>query len=178
MKNFAYRVCQPVEYETVTDVYFANKEELCLPDRAAAEQVTRLLFSNGYVVGGYHGTNLVGALGYFLGEPQHHYANNEILYLYVGAILPAYRLTRLFHDGLLFTLQLYQGTAVTHLKLQADAANPYTNKLYGRFAQPIARGKSPRGVPVITYSGSIEDAIAYLTRRQRQLVHELLTAVR
>lgn len=177
MTNFTYRICQPDERNAVTDVYFANKEELCLPDRSAAEQVTELLFCKGHVVGGYHNDKLVGALGYFLGEPQHDFSNNEVLYLYVGAILPAYRLTRLFHHGLLFTLQMYQGTAVTQIRLQAEAANPYTNKLYGRFAQPVARGKSPRGVPVTTYGSSIEDAIAYLTRRKRKSVHELLTAV-
>jgi hypothetical protein len=73
-------------------------------------------------------------------------------------------------------LQRYRETAVTQLKLQAEAANPYTNRLYGRFARPVAREKSPRGVPVITYGGSIEDAIACLTRRKRKTVHELLTA--
>jgi hypothetical protein len=177
MSNFTYRICKPDEQETVTDVFYANRETLCLPDWETAEKVTTLLFAKGQVLGGYHAEKLIGALGYFLGEPQHDFSNNEVLFLYVGAILPTYQLTRLFHQGLLFTLQMYQGTAVTHLKLQADAANPYTNKLYGRFAQPIAKGKSPRGVPVITYGGSIEDAVAYLTRRKRKPVHELLTAV-
>ncbi len=167
MNNFTYRICQPDEKEAVTDVFYANREALCLPDRTAAEKVTTLLFTKGQVLGGYHGDRLVGALGYFLGEPQHDFANNEVLFLYVGAILPAYQLTRLFYHGLLYILQLYQGTAVTQLKLQADAANPYTNKLYGRFAQPIAKEKSPRGVPVITYGGSIENAITYLSRGKR-----------
>jgi hypothetical protein len=177
MNHFTYRICQPDEKEAVTDVYFANREALCLPDRDAAAKVTELLFAKGQVTGGYHGEKLVGALGYFLGEPQHDFANKEVLYLYVGAILPEYQLTRLFFHGLLFTLQRYRETAVTQLKLQAEAANPYTNRLYGRFAKPVAREKSPRGVPVITYGGAIEDAIACLTRRKRKPVHELLTAV-
>ncbi len=167
MNNFTYRICQPDEKEAVTDVFYANREALCLPDLAAAEIVATLLFNKGQVLGGFHDDKLVAALGYFLGEPQHDYANNEVLFLYVGAILPEYQLTRLFHHGLLFALQMFQGTAVSQLKLQADASNPYTNKLYGRFAQPIAREKSPRGVPVITYGGSIEDAIAYLSRGKR-----------
>jgi hypothetical protein len=175
MNHFTYRICQPDEKEAVTDVYFANREALCLPDRDAAAKVTELLFAKGQVTGGYHGEKLVGALGYFLGEPQHDLANKEVLYLYVGAILPEYQLTRLFFQGLLFTLQRYRETAVTQLKLQAEAANPYTNRLYGRFARPIAREKSPRGVPVITYGSSIEQAIACLTRRKRKPVHDLLT---
>ena len=164
MSNFTYRICQPNEKEAVTDVFYANREALCLPDRAATAKVSELLFTQGQVLGGYHGNKVVGALGYFLGEPQHNFANNDVLYLYVGAILPEYQLTRLFYHGLLFILQLYQGTAVTQIRLQAEAANSYTNKLYGRFAQPIGKEKSPRGVPVITYGGSIEAALVYLSR--------------
>ena len=167
MNNFIYRTCQPNEHEAVTDLYFANRKELCLPDRTAAGKVTELLFAKGQVTGGFFTNKLVGALGYFIGEPQHGFANKDVLYLYVGAILPGYRLTRLFHNGLLFTLEGYKGTAVTQIRLQAEKANPYTNKLYGRFAQPIAEEKSPRGVPVITYGGSIEEAIAYLSRWKR-----------
>ncbi len=167
MSNFTYRICQPDEKEAVTDVFYANQEALCLPDRAAAAKISDLLFTQGYVLGGYHGEKMVAALGYFLGEPKHEFANNDVLYLYVGAILPEYQLSRLFYHGLLFILQMYRETAVTRIRLQAEAANPYTNKLYGRFAQPIAREKSPRGVPVITYGGSIEDAIAYLSRGRR-----------
>ena len=167
MSNFTYRLCKPEEKEAVTDVFYANHEALCLPDRAAAAKISELLFAKGYVLGGYHNGTLVAALGYFLGEPERNFANSEVLYLYVGAILPAYQLTRLFYHGLLFILQQYLGTAVTQLRLQAEANNPYTNKLYGRFAQPIAKEKSPRGVPVITYSASIEGAIAYLSRGKR-----------
>lgn len=167
MNNFVYKACVPKDQDAVTDLYFATKKELCLPDRDAAQKVTDLLFAEGHVVGGFHNNILAGALGYFLGEPQQAYVNKEVLFLYVGAILPQYRLTRMFHQGLLFTLHLHKGGRVQEIRLQADAKNRYTNKLYGRFAQPIAKGKSPRGVPVITYGGSIEDAIAYLSRGKR-----------
>ncbi|WP_420630106.1 hypothetical protein [Candidatus Leptofilum sp.] len=167
MKNFTYRLCQSDEIDAITDLFFSSREELCLPDRTAAEKVSQLLFAKGQVTGGFFESKLLGALGYFLGEPKYDFSNKDVLYLYVGAILPSYRLTRLFHHGLLFTLQRYQGTAVTQLRLQAEKANPYTNKLYGRFAHPIAEEKSPRGVSVITYGGSIEEAIAYLSRGKR-----------
>lgn len=167
MTDYIYRTCEPAEKDAVTELYFACREDLCLPNRDAAQKIAALLFTKGQLTGGYHNQELVGALGYFLGEPKHNYANNEVLYLYVGAILPAYRLTRLFHHGLLYTLERFQGTAVTDLRLQAEAANPYTNKLYGRFARPIAQENSPRGVPVITYGGPIETAIAYLSRWKR-----------
>lgn len=168
MKNFTYRQCHLDEMEAVIDLFFTTRDALCLPDRTAAEKITKMLFAQGYVSGGYFEDKLLGALGYFLGEPKQNFRNKSVLYLYVGAILPGYRLTRLFHHGLLYTLQRYQGTAVTHLRLQAEANNPYTNKLYGRFSQPIAKEKSPRGVPVITYESPIEDAIAYLSRGKRR----------
>jgi hypothetical protein len=177
MKNFIYKTCVPKDQEAVTNLYFATKEALCLPNKAAAQKVTDLLFAKGHVIGGYHGDVLGGALGYFLGEPQYAYTNKEVLFLYVGAILPQYQLTRMFHQGLLFALQIHKGGRVKEIRLQAKADNLYTNKLYGRFAQPIAKEKSPRGVPVITYGGSIDDAIAYLTRGKRKSVHDLLTAV-
>jgi hypothetical protein len=168
MSNYTYRLCRPDEKEAVTDVFFATQEALCLPDRATAAKITERLFARGHLLGGYHNSRLVGVLGYFLGDPQDDFASSDVLYLYVGAILPEYQLTRLFYHGLLFILNFYQGTAVTQLRLQAEKANPYTNKLYGRFAQPLAEGKSPRGVPVITYGGSIEEAIAYLSRGKRR----------
>jgi len=167
MTNFIYKACIPQDQDAVTDLYFTTKEELCLPDRDAAQKVTDLLFAKGHVIGGFHGNVLGGALGYFLGEPQQAFTNKEVLFLYVGAILPQYRLTRMFHQGLLFTLQMHKGGRVQEIRLQADAENRYTNKLYGRFAQPIAKGKSPRGVSVITYGGSLDDAIAYLSRGKR-----------
>lgn len=167
MSNFTYRLCKSDENEAVTDLFYANAEALCLPDHNAAAKITEFIYAHGQVLGGYHNHKLVGALGYFLGEPKQDFANNDLLYLYVGAILPDYQLTRLFYHGLLFILQMYQGTAVTHIQLQAEENNPYTNKLYGRFAQPIAKEKSPRSVPVITYGGSIEDAMTYLSRGKR-----------
>lgn len=39
------------------------------------------------------------ALGYFFGDPAHDFANKEVLFMSVGAILPAYRGTRLFNKG-------------------------------------------------------------------------------
>lgn len=175
MNQFVYKACVPKDQDAVTDLYFATKKELCLPDRDAAQKVTDLLFAKGHVVGAYHNDILVGALGYFLGEPKHKFANKELLYLYVAAILPRYRMTRIAHQVLLFTLQMHKGGRVQQIRLQAAADNPYTNKLYGRFAQPIAKGKSPRGVPVITYGGSIDDAIAYLTRWKRPCPDRNLT---
>ena len=167
MKYFTYRTCQPHEKESITNLFMANQKELCLPDRTAADKVTAYLFAKGQITGGFFDEKLMGALGYFLGEPKQDFTNNDVLYLYVGSILPGYRLTRLFLHGLLYTLERYRGTAVTKIRLQAEASNPYTNKLYGRFAQPIAGELSPRGVPVITYGGSIETAVAYLSRRKR-----------
>ena len=53
------------------------------------------------------------------------------------------------------------------IRLQAEAANPYTNKLYGRFASFMYASKTLRGVPVNTYGGPIDTALNHLDLRRR-----------
>ena len=168
MSNYTYRILtQRDDEERITDLLLAVKDELLLPDREAAQRVTNLLFEKGGVVGGYHGTQLGGILGYFWGDPNEDFTDKRVVFFYVGAILDPYRLTRMFHNGLSFTLKELQTAGAREIRLQAEAANPYTNKLYGRFARPVAEGKSLRGVPVITYVASLTDALNYLCRGRR-----------
>jgi hypothetical protein len=140
----------------------------------------QLCFAHGGVIAAYDGSLLVAMLGYFYGEPQCDYVNNDTAFMYVAGIREPYRLTRVFYKGLIFSLQHFQQAGAKAIKLQAEAANPYTNRLYGRFALPIAHSKSLRGKEVVTYGGSIEDALGYLLRGKRPLfpsADELLTAV-
>jgi hypothetical protein len=168
MNNFTYKSCgQAEDGQAIIDLLFAVKDELYLPDRGVIQAITAKCFANGGVFGAYHGEQLCGMMGYFYGEPDQGFANKEVAFLYVAGILEPYRLTRMFWHGLLFALRHFQQAGVQEIRLQAEAANPYTNRLYGRFAQPLARGKSLRGKDVITYSGRIENALAYLSRGQR-----------
>lgn len=168
MSNYTFRILnQRDDEEAITNLLLAVKDDLLLPDREAAQRVTNLLFEKGGVLGGYHGAQLVSVLGYFWGDPNEDFADKRVAFLYVGAILAPYRLTRMFHQGLSYALKELQTAGAREIRLQAEAANPYTNKLYRRFARPVAEGKSLRGVPVITYVVPIAAALDYLSRGRR-----------
>ena len=182
MSPYTFKVCNQMEdQEEIVDFLFDIREELYLPDRKVCREIVQLCFAHGGVIAAYDGSLLVAMLGYFYGEPQCDYVNNDTAFMYVAGIREPYRLTRVFYKGLIFSLQQFQKAGARAIKLQAEAANPYTNKLYGRFARPIAKSKSLRGKEVITYSGSIEEALGYMQRGKRRSVlpqnaDELLTA--
>lgn len=170
MNQYFYKTCDPIaDRLAVIDVYHEIRDELCLPDQTAVTKMVDLIFERGGVTGGYAGTEqkLVGALGYFLGDPGEQFADPTVLFLYVGAILPDYRGSRLFRGGLCYTLRRMSQVSVTRIRLQAETTNPFTNKLYSRFATPIGQGKSLRGRDVITYEATVGDALNSLSRSRR-----------
>ena len=165
MNQYLFKTCDPQQdREAIIDLYDAVRDELHLPDRQTVADMVDLLFTHGGVTGGYFQHRLVGAVGYFFGDPARQFDDKRILFLYVGAILPHFRGTRLFRSGLMFTLHGMRHRA-DEIRLQAEASNRFTNTLYGRFAQPLGRDKSLRGKDVITYGTRIEDALAKLTRK-------------
>ncbi len=164
-----FRFCrQQDDEQAVVDFLFSVKEDLALADRTAAAKVVSLAFDRGGIFAGYDQGGIKAMLGYFLGEPDRDFANKEVIFMYVAAIARPYRLTRAFHKGLTQALRDFQAMGCRGIRLQARKADPYTNKLYGRFAQLIAEGKSPRGDAVMTYGGRIEDALYYLERGRRK----------
>ena len=168
MNHYTFEFCTKDKDErSITDFLYSLKDELYLPDRQTAQAITNLVFEKGGVIAGYHESHLCAMLGYFRGEPDHGYVNKDIAFLYVAGIAKPYRLTRLFRHGLVFTVHGLQEARVREIRLQAEAVNAYTNRLYARFARPLSEDKNLRGIPVITYGSSIEEALAYLERRKR-----------
>ena len=169
MSSYSYKFCvQTEDQEAIIDLLFSIREELCLPDRQSCRKITELCFTHGGVFGAYDGTLLVGMMGFFYGEPQCDYANKDVVFMYVAGILPEYRHSRIFLTGLCKVLLAFQAKGVQGLKLQAAANNPYTNRLYGRFAQLIGNGRSLRGFETVTYGSSIHDALNRVQRGRRQ----------
>ncbi|MCO5191284.1 MAG: GNAT family N-acetyltransferase [Anaerolineae bacterium] len=167
MTSYNFKLCSENDTATIIDFLMTVKDELYLPDRAAIEAMMTLICEQGGVVGAYDGETLCGMMGFFYGEPTHDYDNKEIVFLYVAAIADEYRLSRVFHKGLLFALRQFKQMGKSEIRLQAEAANPYTNKLYARFANYLYASKTLRGVPVNTYGGSITTALSCLARRSR-----------
>ena len=168
MKQITCRDCtREIDLPAVVDMLFAIKEDLCIPDRASAHRIVDLCFSQGGVIGVYDDQLLCGMTGYFCGEPELEFANKEIAFLYVAGILPSHRLSRVFHTGLVFALKAFQENGCAEIRLQARASDPYTNGLYARFARRLGESRSIRGDKVITYGGTVKEALNHLMRRSR-----------
>ena len=90
------RACyQLLDEATIVDFLYAQKEELLLPDKAAAATVVQTLFDKGGVWGGYDAEGEMQAmLGFFFGEPSKQFRNKETVFIYVTALSPTMRLTR------------------------------------------------------------------------------------
>ncbi len=183
MNTFSAKLCdQKQDTRAVTEMLYALKDDLCLLNREAAQKIVELCFKKGGVIGVYDGSLLCGMAGFFYGEPEQNFRNTDVAFLYVAGILPQYRLSRVFLRGLVFALQSFEMMGFQEFRLQARAIDPYTNKLYGRFANKLAESKSLRGDAVVTYGGMIDEALGYLqwSKRRRvlpQSADEVLTAV-
>ncbi|MFK7802214.1 MAG: hypothetical protein AB8G95_11320 [Anaerolineae bacterium] len=158
-----YRFCySQIDQQTVARFLSTQKKELYLPDDTAVQQVVDLAFEKGGVFAGFdQQKNMQSMMGFFFGDPTNDFVEKELAFMYVATIAKNYRLTRAFHVGLKQVLESFSEMGLSAIRMQARATDKYVNKLYGRFAQPLSTGFSLRGQPVITYGGSIDDALAY-----------------
>jgi hypothetical protein len=159
-------MCTRDDETILNDFLMTVKDELYLPDREAVTSMSELVFTNGGFVGAFQQEKLCGTMGFFYGEPDQAFRNTEVVFLYVAAIADEFRLSRVFHKGLLFALREFEQMDKREIRLQAEAANPYTNKLYGRFASFLYTSKTLRGISVNTYGDSIGNALNCLDRRR------------
>ncbi len=155
--------------EEITDFLFTIKEELRLPDRKSAEKVTNLCYEHGGVIAIYDGNLLCALSGYFIGDPQYDFVNTDMGFMYVAGILPEYRRTRLFLLGLVYTLNEFHQMGLRTFRLQAEASNPYTNRLYARFANLTGQHRTLRGIVANSYEGNTEQALESLNHVKRPL---------
>lgn len=159
-----FRPCyRQIDAKAAVDFLFAHKDELALPDKTAVSHIINLLFDKGGILGAFdQQQQMQGMLGFFFGEPEENYSNKETLFIYVTAIAKPYRLTRLFRDGLTYSLRQFQQMGMCEIRMQARTPDRYTNKLYGRFAHPLGHDTTLRGYPVITYGNTIANTLAVL----------------
>ena len=168
MTRFHYKLCNPLTDKEMMIAYlYSQKDELHLPDRQSVQNVVELCLAHGGIVACHADGVLGGMGGFFLGEPSQNFVNKETAFIYVATISEPFRLTRMFRQGLVFMLNHFQESGIAAIRMQAEDTNLYTQKLYGRFAKPIAKGKSLRGRDVITFGSTVEEALAYLQRGRR-----------
>lgn len=163
-----------VQYQSsdaIIKLIFALKDELYLVDETAVQNVLDLCFQKGGFIVGYRQKTPCAMMGYFWGEPRLNFANREVAFMYMAGILKPFRHTAVFLQGLSFGLQTFQAAGAREVRLQAEKANPYTNRLYRRFAKPLSSDRSLNGKEVITYGATIEAALATLNFDSRSAHH-------
>jgi GNAT superfamily N-acetyltransferase len=162
------RTCSKEEdQQAIIDFLYTMKEEFLLPDRTAVEEIVNIMFEKGGIVGLYKDDCLVGFLGYFLGDPADDYADKAVGFLYIIGVSKPYRLTRVGHDLFHYTVRKFERMGLREIRLQAQESNPYTNRLYARFANPVGRSVTRRGARAVSYSSPIDDVLAYWDQPER-----------
>lgn len=169
IKNFT----RPRETQALYSFLFEIKEELRLNDMETVKGVVDRCFEKGGVIAAYDEALLCGMMGYFWGEPAYDFANTDVVFMYVAGILPHYRRRLLFPYALKQALELFKESGCREIRLQAEKSNPYTNRLYARFAKPLCEAITQNGIEAVTYGGTIDEALLTLRRSQRPTPHQL-----
>ena len=167
MPNVTFRICTPTEKMTATNFLWSLKEEFLFTEQSAVEEITELLFEKGGVIGGYQAAEMVGLFGYLLGEPSRDFTNKDVGFIYVAGLAKPVRGTGVFRHGARSLLITLKALGVRELRCHAAEDNPFTNRLYARFGQPIAKEKNRRGINCILYANTIEAIIADFSRAKK-----------
>ena len=168
-----HRVCfRQIDEDQITNILYQQKDELLLPDMAAVQQVSDLLFEKGGVMGGFDQNGQMQAiLGFLFGDPNEAFTNKNLIFFYVAAIAKPYRKAGVFYKGLLAVLSECKGMGVDRYRMQGGLSNRYINRLYNKFGTPLGESKTLRGQPVMTYGGSLNETLSQFQRRNRFTVH-------
>ncbi|MCB0036080.1 MAG: hypothetical protein KDE51_18750 [Anaerolineales bacterium] len=177
MSTYTYKLADPTDdYQDALGLLYAIKEDLHLANKEACAKIIDVCFEKGGIVLGYDEQTVVSLGGFFWGDPTEAYRDSSVGFVYVAAILPEYRLSRVFFVGLRFLLQTLKQLGAGQVRMQARKGDPYTNRLYSRFARPLGEGKSLRGDAVLTYGNEIEAALTYFEGRRPQVASETAVA--
>lgn len=175
-KSIKFRVCTPADTSDIIDFFWSLKDEFRFKERNAAEAIVPLLFEKGGIIGGYiddhicdgdSAEKMVCSFGYFVGDPAHGYANQEIGFVYIAGIDKAHRHARVFTNGVHFLATKLQPFGITELRCHAGVDDPYTNRLYGRLGNKIATEPNRSGHLCNLYAYSIQTVLAFANRVSR-----------
>ena len=160
--NIDYRLCfKQIDQDKLERFLMTQKDELFLPDRAAAKKIVDMVFENGGILGGFDSANRIQAMfGFFFGDPGDGFADKDVLFIYVGAISKSFRLSRTFLKGIASILKEGTRLKIDQFRMHASIHDPYLNRLYGKFSNPLGESQNIRGYPVMVYEGSVEDLFA------------------
>ena len=166
MSKVIFKICIPADKPEIANLLWSLRTELLLDSYSAAEKVIDVSFEKGGALGGYIDDELVAMLGYFLGDPADGFADKGVGFIYVTGIARQYQMGRLFLRGMAFTMPFFKSIGIHAIRCQASVHDPYTNRLYSRFAQKLGQSVSLNGKPAIQYGSSLDDVLTYMRRRQ------------
>lgn len=168
MSQITFQICTADDALTIVEFLWSIRADLRLSERSDIWEITELLFEKGGVIVGYKNDQVIGVLGYFLGEPSRNYANKEVGFIYFTAIAKVHRMTRFFSQGLRFTMELFQEMGLQTVRFHAGEDDRYTNRLYSHFAKPVGKELNRRGHHCILYENTIDNVLTYVLRHPAQ----------
>ncbi|MEM7334940.1 MAG: hypothetical protein AAF490_22880 [Chloroflexota bacterium] len=177
LSELTHRFCfRQIDEDAIMQFLMTQQEELLLDDKTAVQKVVDRLFDYGGILATFTPDGeIVAMLGFFFGDPSHHFEDKDTLFLYVAAIAKQYRLSRLFYQGMLFVMRKGRELGMINFRMQANIHDPYSNKLYSRMGKPLGESRTMRGHRVMTYGGVIQDLLARYERTQKRVEHSSKT---
>ena len=163
-----FRTHTEQDREGIIDFLYSLKDELYFTKRAAAEEITSLLFAHGGAMVGTVDDQIVVVGGYFLGEPSRNFANKEVGFVYVAGIARPYRGTAAFRTGLRFMIETFQSWGLTEIRMHALESDLRLNSLYGSFARVMRKEKNRRGLPCVLYGNTLDSVARILSTRENR----------
>ena len=112
----------------------------------------------------------LGLIGYTFGDPDEQYSDPAIAFVLFTLIKPDNRQTMAFIQGFTLIVQILQARGIREIRLKALKSNPYTNRLYSKFAEPKAEVLNMKGLPCILYTADISELQKRLPGLGRKLV--------
>lgn len=110
-----------------------------------------------------------GLVGYTFGDPDEQYRDPAVAFVLFVMLKPDNRQTMAFMQGFAIMAQYLQASGVREMRLKALKSNPYTNRLYSKFAERKAEVLNMKGLPCILYSADVaklQDRLPGLGRKR------------
>ena len=103
-------------------------------------------------------TELVGLVGYLLGEPSKNYSNPSVGYIYLAVLHPEYRNRPIIVKELSRRITTEMDIdGVKEVRFKAYLNDNYVNKLYLKLAKPIGKELNTQGVLSTLYGVDLNE---------------------
>ena len=167
MNNITYRVNNREEAEAIGDFFWSLRDEFHFSERETVDEITGLLFEHGGVISGYGvDGNIVGAVGYFFGEPSKDYANKDVGFIYLAGLDRSVRHSDAFGQGWRYLVEAMDGYGVHELRWHVREDDAANIALYDQLGQHICPEVNRRGYSCNLYGTTVAEAQAEIERRR------------